>query len=233
MVDREKVIKGLEHAVDVFDGRIFGPMYDMWMDATKDALALLKAQEPITGETSDGYHTFNELYHHRAVLFSVIVANYPDIAWKSKKHHDGTMYDNMFIVGIDTPDGQATYHYDIDPYWDMFKCRVLDKAPEWDGHTPAQAIERIGKLKAQEPRVVKISELTSGEPMLVWLEDIDKEETVAGMIFDYVPGRLGFKLPDIASMDRIYPRIEDYLTRWRAWTSRPTDEQREKEPWNG
>ena len=27
----------------------------------------------ITGETSDGYHTFNELYHHRAVLFSVIV----------------------------------------------------------------------------------------------------------------------------------------------------------------
>ena len=23
----------------------------------------------ITGNTSDGYHTFNELYHHRAVLF--------------------------------------------------------------------------------------------------------------------------------------------------------------------
>lgn len=113
-------------------------------------LAVLKKQEPITGETSDGYHTFNELYHHRAVLFSVIVANYPDMAWKSKKHHDGTMYDNMFIVGIDTPDGQATYHYDVDPYWDMFKCRVLDNAPEFDGHTPAQAIERIGRLKEQK-----------------------------------------------------------------------------------
>lgn len=24
------------------------------------------------GELSDGYHTFNELYHHRAILFSVI-----------------------------------------------------------------------------------------------------------------------------------------------------------------
>lgn len=24
------------------------------------------------GEVSDGYHTFNELYHHRAILFSVI-----------------------------------------------------------------------------------------------------------------------------------------------------------------
>ena len=101
----------------------------------------------ITGETSDGYHTFNELYHHRAVLFSVIVKAFPDHAWKSRKHHDGTMYDGMFIVGIETPDGQATYHYDIEPYWDMFECKELEYAPEWDGHTPAQAIDRIGQLE--------------------------------------------------------------------------------------
>ena len=101
----------------------------------------------ITGETSDGYHTFNELYHHRAVLFSVIVRAFTDQAWKSRKHHDGTMYDGMFIVGIETPDGQATYHYDIEPYWDMFQCKELEYAPEWDGHTPAQAIARIGKLE--------------------------------------------------------------------------------------
>lgn len=101
----------------------------------------------IDGDTSDGYHTFNELYHHRAVLFSVIVKAFSDKAWKSLRHHDGTMYDGMFIVGIDTPEGQATYHYDIDPYWDMFECRELECAPEWDGHTPAQAIERIGGLE--------------------------------------------------------------------------------------
>ncbi len=101
---------------------------------------------PIDGETSDGYHTFNELYHHRAVLFSVIVATFGERAWKSKLHADGTMYDGMFIVGIETPDGQATYHYDIDPYWDLFRCTELERAPEWDGHTPNQAIERIGKL---------------------------------------------------------------------------------------
>ena len=105
------------------------------------------AEPFITGETSDGYHTFNELYHHRAVLFSVIVKAFEDKAWKSKKHHDGTMYDGMFIVGIETPDGQTTYHYDINPYWDMFQCKELEYAPEWDGHTPAQAIERIGKLE--------------------------------------------------------------------------------------
>lgn len=34
----------------------------------------------INGETSDGYHTFNELYHHRAVLFSVIVKAFSDKA---------------------------------------------------------------------------------------------------------------------------------------------------------
>lgn len=101
---------------------------------------------PTDGETSDGYHTFNELYHHRAVLFSVIVAAFDKRAWKSKLHADGTMYDGMFIVGIETPDGQATYHYDIDPYWDLFRCTEIKRAPEWDGHTPNQAIERIGKL---------------------------------------------------------------------------------------
>ena len=36
-------------------------------------LADLIEPQPIDGNTSDGYHTFNELYHHRAVLFSVIV----------------------------------------------------------------------------------------------------------------------------------------------------------------
>ena len=100
----------------------------------------------INGETSDGYHTFNELYHHRAVLFSVIVRDHSERAWKARRHHDGTMYDGMFIVGIETPDGQATYHYDLDPYWDMFDCEEREFAPEWDGHTPDEAIARIATL---------------------------------------------------------------------------------------
>ena len=117
-------------------------------DALKAAIDLINnPSQLVTGDTSDGYHTFNELYHHRAVLFSVIVKAFKEKAWKARLHHDGTMYDGMFIVGIDTPEGQASYHYDIDPYWDMFECRELERAPEWDGHTPAQAIERIGKLE--------------------------------------------------------------------------------------
>lgn len=101
------------------------------------------------GEFSDGYHTFNELYHHRAVLFSVICNMFPEKAWKSKLHDTGDMYDGMFIVGIETEQGQATYHYDIEPYWDIFKVKELEKAPKYDGHTPSDAIERIGNLPCE------------------------------------------------------------------------------------
>lgn len=116
-------------------------------DELKSKLEAATFGNEINGETSDGYHTFNELYHHRAVLFSVVVAANSGRAWKSKLHHDGTMYEGMFIVGVDTPQGQATYHYDVEPYWDMFWCKELERAPEWDGHTPNEAIERIGSLR--------------------------------------------------------------------------------------
>ena len=142
--------------------------YDAWEEII-DALENLPTltQPPITGDTSDGYHTFNELYHHRAVLFSVICNARPDITWKSKRHHDGTMYDDMFIVGIDTPDGQATYHYDIDPYWGLFRVKELEYAPEWDGHTPDEAIRRIGTLTPpNEPLTLKELREMDDEP--VW-----------------------------------------------------------------
>lgn len=98
-----------------------------------------------SGYVSDGYHTFNELYKHRTILFSVICNTHKAIAWKSKLHHDGTMYDGMFIVGIDTPDGTCTYHCEND-YWDLFHVKELDNAPEWDGHTPDDVLTRIQSL---------------------------------------------------------------------------------------
>lgn len=106
----------------------------------------LEVPETGIGDMSDGWHTFNELYHHRAILFSVICNKFPDRAWKSKKHHEGDMFEGMFIVGIDTPEGQATYHYDTNPYWDMFKVKELDSAPPWDGHSAEDAINRISSL---------------------------------------------------------------------------------------
>lgn len=98
-----------------------------------------------TNNISDGCHTFDELYEHRAKLFSVICNTNKELAGKSKLHDDGTMLDGYFIVGIETEQGQATYHYGL-CYWDLFEVMELEKAPKYDGHTSKEAIERIKML---------------------------------------------------------------------------------------
>lgn len=101
------------------------------------------------GEISDGSHTFNELYNHRMVLFAVLCNTYWEKAWKSWKHHDGTMYENYFIVGITTDKGQFSYHYEKE-HWDRFDVIELETAPEWDGHT-AKDINRLYSLIQDTP----------------------------------------------------------------------------------
>jgi len=113
----------------------------------------------ITGSTSDGYHTFDELYYYRllynANLVNTIVyknfynSNFrlPINIYKSYKHSDGELCfgGGWFIVVMETPVGQITNHYE-NKYWDMFCCPALDVAPVWDGHTPQEAAERLDKL---------------------------------------------------------------------------------------
>jgi hypothetical protein len=92
---------------------------------------------------SDGFHTFEELYYHRMILFSLIVSDH-SLAWKSKLHNDGTMFDDYFIVGIGIEIGeQFTYHYKLE-FYDLFQCKELEKAPEWDGHTTDDIMRLIG-----------------------------------------------------------------------------------------
>lgn len=88
------------------------------------------------GEVSDGYHTFNSLYNQRLYLFAALVNAYKDKAWKTQKHNDGELCfgGGWFLVGITTPEGDYTYHYEMKD-WDLFDCKVIDKAPVFDGHT--------------------------------------------------------------------------------------------------
>ena len=39
------------------------------------------------GEFSDGFHTFNSLYHQRLILFAALVNTFPSLAWKSRRNH--------------------------------------------------------------------------------------------------------------------------------------------------
>lgn len=164
-IDADALIKDLESRRLVFKNTIrvadaLRAQGRVMREAIEEAPTadVVEIPESGIGNLSDGYHTFNELYHHRAILFSVICNSMPEKAWKSKLHDTGDMYEGMFIVGIETPEGQATYHYDIEPYWDMFKVKELEKAPNWDGHTPQDAIERISKISADVVEVVRCAD---------------------------------------------------------------------------
>ena len=153
----------------------------------QNAIDTAKKYNDSVGSLSDGYHTFNELYHHRAMLFAALcLTTFKNFAWKSLLHNDPKepMYNGMFIVGIDTPFGQASYHYDIDPYWAIFKVKELDRAPKFDGHTPAEAIDRIFKYAKKigtEPvtRSINISDpgFYNIEPQLQYINEVDTTGT--------------------------------------------------------
>jgi hypothetical protein len=96
----------------------------------------------ITQDTSDGYHTFRELYEHRRVLTKSLFNMDKENCIKSWLHDDGTMFDNYFIVGIITANGIASYHYHKD-FWSEFECSEVLRFPAWDGHTAKDSIDRI------------------------------------------------------------------------------------------
>lgn len=106
-----------------------------------------------TNKISDGYHSFGELYEHRIILY-ILICNLLCTAgkntlyqvWRSKKHSDGSEWDGWFIMGIGKEKGeQITYHLPITK-WQECLCEELDQAPEWDGHTSNDVLERLKQL---------------------------------------------------------------------------------------
>lgn len=126
------------------------------------------------GDFSDGFHTFNQLYHQRAILFATIVNNNKRHSWKSLKHEDGKFcFDSdgkWFVVGVDTPEGSYTYHYETNKYWDIFDCVALETAPHWDGHTEEDvtrllSLGRTTNEHSESKLQVKIKYLRNIEPI--------------------------------------------------------------------
>lgn len=94
---------------------------------------------------SDGYHTFEELYHYRTLYNALAVqALPPEKVTKSWRHSDGELCfgGGWFIVVMDLPTGQVSNHYEA-KYWDMFQCQEVEFSPEWDEHTPEEAAQRL------------------------------------------------------------------------------------------
>lgn len=116
-----------------------------------------------TDDISDGFHTFGELYEFRCALTNALFKQlffkayelsrnnefgpFINPIWKSRLHSDGSMFPGFFIVGYSfIPGKMITFHYP-ESAWNLFDCaQILEKAPEWDGHTSADVLERIKNL---------------------------------------------------------------------------------------
>ena len=113
----------------------------------------------------DGYHTFNELYEHRIRLYIALCRVYAtmnkqskllglkpltDSIWRSKKHSDGKICfgkDDIFIMGINKEKGeQITYHLPMEKWNETEFAETLDQAPEFDGHSSDDVLDRLKKL---------------------------------------------------------------------------------------
>ena len=109
------------------------------------ALAALTAVLPdLLASPRDEYHTMEELYDYR-MLYNAIAANaMPDLSCKSWRHSDGEecFGGGWFVVYMTLPSGQVSNHYRAE-HWELFHVPEVERAPEYDGHTPQEAAERL------------------------------------------------------------------------------------------
>ena len=99
----------------------------------------------------DGYHSFDELYDHRVTLFIALCRIGAKIGraniWRSKLHSDGSSFAGWFVLGIHKGIGkQITYHLPLSKWEETGFAETLEKAPEFDGHTPDDVLERLSTL---------------------------------------------------------------------------------------
>ena len=127
-------------------------MADIEADATPQPLPAtievkgIKIQLPAgtrTGEVSDGYHTFDDLYAHRCRLFVTLMRLQTYRAFWSHRHSDGSTYEGWILAGIMTQAGWVTYHLPESEIANLTMVRELERAPEWDGHTSDDVLERL------------------------------------------------------------------------------------------
>jgi hypothetical protein len=106
----------------------------------------------IDGNTSDGYHTFNELYEFRKVYNAALFNEWGQSGkWdvhKSWRHFDGEFPfgGGWFIVVAILPTGQITNHYEAGD-WDSFKIKETERALHpFDGHSSRDVIDRLIRM---------------------------------------------------------------------------------------
>lgn len=96
------------------------------------------------GDAGDDYHSIDELYAYRMAYHAIVANQNPHLCVKSWRHSDGEecFGGGWFVVYMTLPTGQVSNHYQAE-YWELFDVEERDVAPEWDGHTPEDALDRL------------------------------------------------------------------------------------------
>lgn len=108
-----------------------------------DAVVSALVQKVGAGNISDGYHTLDELYEHRCLLFIALCNLLPDICHKTRKNFDGDEWAGWFILVLHHPiAGQISYHIP-DKYWYSCGVKQVDRNYTYDGHTSSDVLDRL------------------------------------------------------------------------------------------
>lgn len=94
---------------------------------------------------SDGYHTFQELYDHRYMLWILVLKHYQESAFKTYRDNDGVRIDGWFIAGMNTELGQLTYHLP-EIYWNYVDAPEIPKNDGFDNHSSKDVLTRLAEL---------------------------------------------------------------------------------------
>jgi hypothetical protein len=73
----------------------------------------------------DRHYAFWQFYELRTIMLIMIANSLPDLCFKSRSHSDGIMFNNDFILGINTKTGLSTYHIKS-IYFDSFQVKEID-----------------------------------------------------------------------------------------------------------
>lgn len=93
----------------------------------------------VGNDMSDGYHTFDELYEHRCLLFINLCLILSHRAYW-RPHYEGWP-----VLGLVTDQGQVTYHVP-EKLLPLFKGKIREGGPDFDGHTSQDVIVRLTKF---------------------------------------------------------------------------------------
>jgi len=97
----------------------------------------------VDNDMSDGYHTFNELYDHRCLLFiNLALLLLPH----RRVYKIDPEFEGWFCLYLETTSGQISYHIPSKYLFLIEENTKRDDNYKWDGHTSKTVIERLNLM---------------------------------------------------------------------------------------